>query len=366
MERQTQLGSLFTEVKRQLQSRRDFVAPAPAITMTPSTDLTVGGNPFGMRPWAHNQLSQYLDVPGRFYDRLKLNEPQLLATTVNTLLSRQTQAQRTVRTLDGHVRAIVSPKFFALDNYDMLEAILPTVEKLGATIKNAQLTERHIYIVATLDSLRMDVPGSRRVGDIVEGGVIWSNSEIGDGTLYARGYLNFLVCLNGAVREDASFKRYHVGKSVEADADVRELLSNEARLADAKAIFLKLRDVSMALFDQTMFRSYVTKLGEATQDAIPVRNADKVVEVAVKELDLPEKSKGGILEELIKSGDFSRYGLLNAITFQAHEEPDAEEAIAYEKAGGKVIELPVTKWRRIAEGREATKQEQRAEASVAA
>ena len=326
----------------------------------PSSSLTmqVGDNRFGVQNWAHKQIGQHLQIPGAYYERLRTTEPQLLATNVNTLFAHQPSERRMIRTLDGNVRAVVSPKFFALDNYDLLESLIPTFNQVGAQYLDLQLTERHIYIVATLPSLRMDVPGSRRVGDIVEGGVIISNSEIGDGTLYARGFLNFLVCLNGMVRQDASFKRYHVGKSVEADADVRELLSNEAREADAKAIFLKLRDVTRALFGEAEFKAYVNKVAATTQQPIEIARAEKVVELTVKELALPEKAREGVLTELIRSGDFSRYGLVNAITAQSHEADTYETSVEFQKAGGKVIELSPKLWTRLAAGREAVGHEE--------
>jgi hypothetical protein len=382
MERNTNLVALATEVQRQFDTRKDYVAPAPAIHLDaavpidggtnppkPGRELTVrlnGDTPYGITPFAHKQIAEHVEIPARYYERMRSEAPALLAENVNEWLRREPDTKRMLRTLDGNVRAFVSPKFHPLDNYDLLESVLPTFQNLGAVVKQAQLTETHIYIVATLESLRTNVPGSRRVGDIVEGGVIISNSEVGDGTLYARGYLNFLFCTNGMVRSDANFKRYHVGKAVEADADIREILSDEAQRADTKAIFLKLRDVTRALFDATAFRAYVKRVGDTTQDAIEAAKVERVVDLTIKELALPEARKAGILTELIKSADLSRYGLVNAITFQTHDEADAETAIELERAGGKLIDLPETAWKRIADGREATKKEIQAEAVMAA
>lgn len=376
MNRSTDLVALANEVQRQVKSRRDFVAPAPAITMTvestpgenPVHGLQVGDHRFGIKPWAHKQMSQHLGIPASYYDRLRMGEPQLLTQNVNTLLAHNFEkgepVKRMVRTLDGSVRALVSPKFFCLDNYDLMEHLLPTVKEVNGQVMNCQLTERHLYLTITDPALRMLVPGSRRVGDIVEGGAIIGNSEIGDGSLFVKGYLNYLTCLNGAVREDGRFKRHHLGRSIDIDEDVRELLSNEAQRADARAIFLKLRDVFKAMFDRARFEAYIRKVGSTTQDIFDVERMDKVIDLTVRELDLPEPSKQGILTALIKGGDFSRYGLMNAITFMAHEEEDAEQAIAFERAGGQVVELAAGKWKRISEGREATREEAREEAAA--
>lgn len=375
MKRNTDLVALAQEVQRQLKSRRDFVAPTPAIEMEveasrhdPATavlQLKVGENRFGVRPFAHKQISEHLQIPARFYDRLQYKEPNLLATTINTLFAHDRDnkgdvEKRMVRTLDGDVRAVVSPRFFALDNFDLLEHLIPTIKQMDGTIVNCQLTERHLYIVVTNPRLRVAVEGSKRVGDLVEAGAMVGNSEIGDGTLYVKPYANYLVCLNGAVRDDMGFKRYHLGKSVEAEAEVRELLSDEARVADAKAIFLKLRDVFRAAFDEARFKAYVNRVSRTTQDAIEIKNVDRIVEVAVKELELPEKAKDGVLAELIKAGDFSRYGLFNAVTAQAHTEDDTETAIGFEKAGSKIIELSAERWKRISEGKELEGGEQQA------
>src|SRR5215831_5348605 len=150
MNRNTDLVALATEVQRQLKSRHDFVAPTPAIQMETeklSKDdqralvLKVGDRKFGVQNWAHGQIAEHLQIPARYYNRLRESEPELLAQNVNTLFAHDVTREgdverRMVRVLDGKVRAVVSPKFFSLDNYDLLEAILPTIKGLDAEIIN--------------------------------------------------------------------------------------------------------------------------------------------------------------------------------------------------------------------------------------
>ena len=62
---------------------------------------------------------------------------------------------------------------------------------------------------------------------------------------------------------------------------------------------------------------------------------------------LTEKEEGSILNALIRGGDVSAWGLLNAVTFQANTETDYDRAVELETAGGKLLALPAPEWSKI-------------------
>ena len=59
--------------------------------------------------------------------------------------------------------------------------------------------------------------------------------------------------------------------------------------------------------------------------------------------------KDNILESLIKGQDYSRWGLLNAVTAQANEVKSYDRAIELEEMGGKILGMNQSTWRDIAE-----------------
>ena len=103
------LIDMAQELERQAHSKRDFIAPEPALTMEvvqsealiPEVALTLGeAGSFGLRLHAHGQIAQHLKIPKVYYDRMRANCPRLLAQNVNHWLL-QSDTQRMVRTLDG-------------------------------------------------------------------------------------------------------------------------------------------------------------------------------------------------------------------------------------------------------------------------
>jgi hypothetical protein len=180
-----------------------------------------------------------------------------------------------------------------------------------------------------------------------------SNSEVGSGALRIEPSAYFLVCKNGAIFE-TSLKRYHIGRVAELEAEVREILSDEARAADDRALWLKVRDTVRSAFDRDFFAAQVARLGNATADKIESTNVEAIVDMTVETLNLAPSLRGEILKNFISppeggGADFSRYGLMNAVTATANDASDYETATLLERCGGKVLELPKAQWKRISE-----------------
>src|SRR5262245_14401480 len=100
--------------------------------------------------YAHGQLSQHLGIPKAYYDRMRAEQPALLAGNVNTWFKADATNKRMLRTLDGQVRAVLSPKYRPLDNFDLANVVLPTLIDRKAEIVSAELTETRMYIKAIL------------------------------------------------------------------------------------------------------------------------------------------------------------------------------------------------------------------------
>jgi hypothetical protein len=351
------LTDLARELERQRFTRRDYVAETTALTVVTreETDARSGdveisglnGTPLPLTEYAHAQMSEYTEIPKVYYDRCRKADPALLATNLNHWLHNEPD-KRMVRTLDGNVRAWLSPKYRPMDNYDLAETVIPELMERSCQIESAELTERRFYIKAVLGSLEMEVRHSKQPGDIVQAGVVISNSEIGSGALKIEPLVFRLVCRNGLIVPDAALRKYHVGRATQGDG-VFEVLSDEATRADDKALWLRVRDVVRNSFDRDVFAAIVQKMSDAAEQRIESADLAKVVEVTTRRLDLPERVQGSVLMALAAGSDLSRWGLVNALTSVANTEKDYEVATELERAGGKVLELAPRDWRVIAE-----------------
>ena len=63
-----------------------------------------------------------------------------------------------VRTLDDRIRAFVSNKYRRLDNFDLIEAVLPTLEEGNANIVSCEVTEKYLYLKAIMPDNRFIIP----------------------------------------------------------------------------------------------------------------------------------------------------------------------------------------------------------------
>jgi hypothetical protein len=290
-----------------------------------------------LRPTAHGQLAATLGIPKVYYDRLLEQAPDLLAANVNRWL--QASAKKLIRTLDGQVRAVLSDSYRPLDNLDLAEAVLPKLLALEANVVSGEVTENRFYLKAVTEK----VSGAVKVGDVIQAGVVVSNSEVGHGSLRVEALDFRLVCTNGMIRETA-VRKAHLGRSArgqDAIEDAREYFRNETRIADDRAFFLKVQDATAAMFDPQRFEKRLTQYREADNRSIG-DNPEQVVEVTAKKLQLNETERSSVLRHLILGGSLSTWGLANAVTRAAQDVESYDRATELEALGGKVIELPAS------------------------
>jgi hypothetical protein len=159
-----------------------------------------------------------------------------------------------------------------------------------------------------------------------------------------------LRCTNGMVVEDSSLRQHHVGRrnGDPGDSDIQHLLSDEARTADDRAVFLKVRDVTRAALSEGLFRRQLDRLKAAAGTHITNPALDQVVEVTAKRFGLSEGEGTGILSHLIRGGDLSQWGLISAVTRFSQDLVDYDRATELERIGGKIMELPKSDWASLA------------------
>jgi len=249
-----------------------------------------------------------------------------------------------VRTLDGGARAFLSDRFQPFDNDLIASAALETLQEVapGMVIRSADLTPTKLYIKASFPTVQREV----KKGDVVESGVLISNSEVGAGAVDVAPFSTRLVCLNGMKHTAFGARRNHVGRVV-GGQDGAEIFQSDTLRADVRAFLLRLRDVIKATVDPVQFAAIVEQMAESAGQRIE-GDVVKVVDVTAKRLALSDGEKSGVLRHLIEGGDLSRWGLANAITRAAADCEDYDRASDLEAFGGRVVEMPQASWREIA------------------
>jgi hypothetical protein len=342
------LQELAAKIEGNRAVKRDFIASTDALTMQVQSDRTTvlevpdrsGRIEFPIMPLAHDQIGARTGIPAKYYDRMLTAAPGLLATNVNAWF-RKDPEKRMVRTLGGDARAFLSNRYQRIENEEIAEVALPILADIpDVQIVSSEVTDKRMYIQAVAPR----VQGEVKRGDVVQAGVVISNSEVGCGAVRVSAMLWRLVCLNGMIAGDA-FRAYHVGRQVE---DNEALWADDTRKADDRAVLLKVRDMVRAATDTTRFRQRIEQMNGLTQIEVS-GNPERAVEVLAQKIGATDEEKGGILAALIKGGDLSAWGLVNAVTNQAHRARNYDRAVDFETAGGQLVELPRSAWREVLE-----------------
>lgn len=336
------LQELAMELDRQQAVKKDMIVDMGALSMDPGdTGLALqvtGGSmaaQYGINDIAHRQIGQTLKIPALYYDRMRTEYPELLAQNVNGWFARTPDTKRMLRTMDGTARALLSDRYRRIDNFEVASAVLPIISGMdGASVESCELTESRMYLKVVNPRVTAEV----KKGDIVQAGIIISNSEVGMGSVNVSPLVYRLVCSNGMIAQDGAVRKYHVGRANEGGEDF-SIYRNETIEADDKAFLMKLEDSVKAAVNQARFAAIVDKMREATEATMEAKVVPQVVELASKEYGITEAEGKGILGHLIAGGDLSLYGLANAVTRQAQDVESYDRSTELEATGYKIITM---------------------------
>ena len=198
-------------------------------------------------------------------------------------------------------------------------------------------------------SRRITVPEQllrRFPGDIVQAGVIISNSEVGLGSVSIQPLIYRLVCSNGMVVNEAAARRNHVGRVTDSEENF-SVYSQATLDAEDKAFVMKIQDTVRAAVEEARFSQVVDKMREAKAAQMDTHDVPAVVKLASKEFHITDSESTGVLQRLIESNDLTLYGLSNAVTRHSQDVESYDRASELESIGYSILTMPARQWSRI-------------------
>ena len=346
------LVNLAQELERQLGTKQDLVVPSSVLQcrtdegghLKMMVEARTGISEYGVNRLARHQLADKLKIPYAYFERMRVEQPTLLDNNLNTWL-RSDGDRRMLRTLDGEVRAVLSDRYRRLDNFDLAENVLPILQRLdGARFESVELTETKMYLKVVTPRVEIEIAP----GDVVQAGLVITNSEVGCGTLSVQPLVFRLVCRNGLIVPDRTLRKTHVGRAIQVEDELVNVFRDDTLAADDRAFFLKVRDVVEAAVSVTTLRQIAVKM-QKTRDIPLTGDPVKTVEVLANRYTLNDAERNGVLRHLIVEGDLSAYGLVNAVTHYSQYVEDYERATEFEALGGRLIDLSTQDWKELAE-----------------
>jgi hypothetical protein len=346
------LIQLATELQRIQESKKDYLVTTSKLSMSDAgqVEFTKGEiHSYDPTTFSSGQIASFADIPKAYYDRIKSENPKLLADSVNHGFSKAPKGDaRLVRTLDGKVRGFLSSRYRVLDAHDLLEAALPSLLENKFEVQSSEITEKRLYLKTSSPRIQTEITK----GDVVQYGVMISTSDVGAGSLRIEPFITRLVCANGMVM-DTQFRKAHLGRN-NFEGEIQQLLSDNTKRLNDAAFFATVRDYLASTMKPEIFEREANKMRDAANQKITNFDLEKVVELSMKSVGVNgENVRKGILHALASGNEgagLTKWGLANSFTRAAQlDDLDYDTATELERAGGQIIEMGKSEWHRIAE-----------------
>lgn len=168
---------------------------------------------------------------------------------------------------------------------EIATAVLPIIGQMeGARFESCQITDSRMYMKVVNTRLEAEVVP----GDIVQAGVIISNSETGMGAVSIQPLVYRLVCSNGMIVNDAQTRRNHVGRVNDMEESF-QLYSEKTLAADDKAFILKIQDTVRAAVEEARFAQVVGMMQDATKAEMNTKDVPGIVKLASREFHITDE-----------------------------------------------------------------------------
>ena len=259
----------------------------------------------------------------------------------------------------NELRSFNSSQYKRVDNDLIWDAVLPVITEL---VEDADLEVGSIFVNETGMHGKFLLPkleGELFEGKVVRGGFRVRNSEVGEGRYLIEPFVMVLACLNGMVvnKYKKGVRGIHLGKR--QDAGVLDQYGDLSDVTNIEHTRFK-KDigetvsqcVSMGVFEGFLDQARDARRGERIRIHSNISQAKPwipAVDRIGEDYHLGRLDRVSIDQSLVRSGDFSKWGMSQAITEPANNQEMAyEQSSRLEEIGGIVLAMNDTNWHRIA------------------
>ena len=216
----TTLGLVFDRVDAMSQHCSDKLINVKDISFDKLDSVNIANESHNLRPVAQRSIAWRLGIP---FNYLRKCPPDIQALNMNYWIEKEKNEELFFR-FDAHdVRAIFTPKYKPVDNFEVLERL----DSLGYGPDT--------QVQCNLDSefMLLNIPDGNKTfsinGDKLTPGIGISNSEVGLASLSIAAFMLRLVCTNGLIsKTEVSASYRHVSTKILSEfPDVLEKVSYE-------------------------------------------------------------------------------------------------------------------------------------------
>lgn len=372
--RNAELADLVSTLQAQNRQTTDLVVPASSL-VTRNGNLEIAAAPVtfnadgvldpngAYRPTANAdaQLASVFGIPVKYIRRLRNEKIDLFDTNINEWASDESFSDKNVllRLLWGFdpenpevvgiLRAVLSDRYGARDNFDTLVAVLDGIRAAGLSADslkiNGDLTDDRMYVTVNapeirgygwklLEGYRSPYGNGQGTGHggmdaenlpIISAGLVISNSETGGGAMSITPRLVVRACNNGLQVTQDAVRRVHLGAKLDEGAI---LWSDATRRAANELAKEQAADAVKSFLSATYVQKVIDEL-ERESDT-PIDDVPATIEVVAKDQGYTEDEAKGVLDHFIRGGQVNAGGVLQAVTAFVQQVEDPTRAFDIE------------------------------------
>jgi len=253
----------------------------------------------------------------------------------NTLLARNleeiyahSEEKYLTRSYNGQLRGFLSNKFRRLDSRPIINAACDAFEKIGARPVEGYATDTKIALKAVLPMVFEPVKN-----EVLALGVIWQNSDYGNGAHSLRAFMLRLWCTNFAITEEC-LREVHLGGRLGED----DVFSDRTYELDTKRSASAIKDVIEATLAPPKVKLILDNIRAADAEKIDPKNMSAYLKKQLGAGDAKaviEAFNSPDVENLPPGN--SKWRLSNAISWIAGKQTDGEKKLELMMAAGDVL-----------------------------
>jgi hypothetical protein len=279
---------------------------------------------------ALGQIAERLGFPRKYLGDLRGSDwgRALVARNMNELAGHAAEDERfLVRTVDGVVRGVLGRSYRTDDSRPALEGIMEVAREVGAVVADGYAGDtRCSFKILRAEPIEV-FPGEWAVF-----GIDYRTSDYGHGAREAMGFIERLLCLNGA-SVTTNYRKVHIGGHLD-----EATFSDRTKKLNAAAAKSAMRDTARALLGTEAIGKLITSVRAANATEL---DADKALASIRKTVTKAEEK--AIVEkynspdvELLPPGN-TAWRFSNAISWLAGQVDDADRKLDLQQLAGSFV-----------------------------
>jgi hypothetical protein len=309
MRQTTTLENAIGKIHEISQNNYDEIIPVREMTFESLEQIDITGQSFGVLPSAQRLLANRLRVPHSYLSRCP---DQLAADNLNYWIEQERKNRETLfcRFSGGHLRAVFTERYTALDHMEVLTKMLEYGFDPSGEVHLSLDSEMMVLKVPEYDRLFRLAEKDKIIP-----GISIANSEVGILALSIEAFYYRLVCSNGMIAKTLVDARYkHISR----------------RVMDEFPLVLE-NVVSQSRHNQDRF---------LISAQTPVENPISTIETFARQFALTQNETEVVKQAFYLEQGATMFHVINSFT-RAAQEPGLTAADAYrlETAGGRIFAM---------------------------